>query len=441
MKKSKFLPAILSITTLASSVALPYNTFADSSDTAEVKITVAETLALTLSSDAINFDLSDENFHSNSMTVTGSTNSPNGYTISFNANNDYNDLKHSNASVTDKIESLTEDKTEANFPATAWGFSTDAETFKQVPLISTSIFETTAKGQNAHTFTAGAKATKTTTAGDYENELIFTIVANTSGNFSLSNIVYMQDMTPEICANTPTPSIDDGNNTPYFRLIDIRDNKQYWVAKLADGNCWMTQDLDLDIDNTKTYTPADTDISHDWTPITSTSPVGSVRDSSTMDCYKSYDQGEKYYDKDCSYYYLDQCMINETPSDENGGEHAHIGNEYALCSARAIDLINPWEYELGEDSICPAGWRLPEEDDDSNEYIGLALWYGGVDKGYEIQIDSVFKTPIYFLPGSYWSESDKTYTSLNSDGLMSSVYRTTNNYATTNPHLIRCVAR
>ena len=34
---------------------------------------------------------------------------------------------------------------------------------------------------------------------------------------------------------------------------DIRDEKEYYVTRLEGGNVWMTQNLDLDIDETKTY--------------------------------------------------------------------------------------------------------------------------------------------------------------------------------------------
>ena len=48
------------------------------------------------------------------------------------------------------------------------------------------------------------------------------------------------------------------------KLVDIRDNKLYYVSKLKDGHCWMTQNLDLEIDTTRTYTHNDTDLG--WDP-------------------------------------------------------------------------------------------------------------------------------------------------------------------------------
>lgn len=52
-------------------------------------------------------------------------------------------------------------------------------------------------------------------------------------------VTYMQDMTAEICEAAEIGTSE--------QLIDKRDNKKYWVGKLKDNNCWMTQNLALDI--------------------------------------------------------------------------------------------------------------------------------------------------------------------------------------------------
>lgn len=52
-------------------------------------------------------------------------------------------------------------------------------------------------------------------------------------------IEYMQEMTTTIC-DTAKPGTAD-------RLIDSRDGKVYWVEKMKDGKCWMTQNLAYDI--------------------------------------------------------------------------------------------------------------------------------------------------------------------------------------------------
>ena len=73
----------------------------------------------------------------------------------------------------------------------------------------------------------------------------------------------IQDMNSTVC-NRVTVVPDQ------LQVIDLRDAKVYWIAKLADGNCWMTQNLDLNLDANVTLTPADTDIRQNWKPQNST---------------------------------------------------------------------------------------------------------------------------------------------------------------------------
>ena len=115
----------------------------------------------------------------------------------------------------------------------------------------------------------------------------------------------MQGMTSQVCKNTnmwgnatsynaATEAIDYTNVKLYdfsgtneitvfdttgiadqigtFSLEDNRDNKTYLVRRFADGNCWMVQNLDLDLAyfaGTESLTPANTDISYG---LTSTDP-------------------------------------------------------------------------------------------------------------------------------------------------------------------------
>ena len=139
----------------------------------------------------------------------------------------------------------------------------------------------------------------------------------------------MQDMTPELCS-----SWDDGHTT---RMVDTRDGKIYWVAKLADGNCWMTQNLDLDLSTSKTLTSADTNISKNWTPSTSTTTTISGYNSDTG---KSYNPGDVYYE-------------NTSGTDQ----HYHVGNYYQWSAATAGYTGTSQSTQ----SICPKGWTLPSQ--------------------------------------------------------------------------------
>lgn len=56
----------------------------------------------------------------------------------------------------------------------------------------------------------------------------------------------MQEITKDKCSSSSIKAGTEG------RLKDSRDNKIYWVAKLKDGLCWMTQNLDYDGGGTQT---------------------------------------------------------------------------------------------------------------------------------------------------------------------------------------------
>ena len=142
----------------------------------------------------------------------------------------------------------------------------------------------------------------------------------------------MQDMTPELCA-----SWDEGYTT---RMVDTRDGKAYWVAKLAYGRCWMTQNLDLDLSTRRTLTPADTNISSSWTPRVSTTT--SLSGSSASDTGKSYDAGNQAYEGTYN-------------SSDPTTAHYLVGNYYQWSAATAGYTGTSQSTQ----SICPKGWTLP----------------------------------------------------------------------------------
>ena len=100
-------------------------------------------------------------------------------------------------------------------------------------------------------------------AGLYSNEVLISVVANPVEVMGLQDLYYMQDMTPEICAATTSLEVTK-------ELVDIRDNKTYKVAKLKDGNCWMQENLALNLSTNMTLTSADSDVTRNWTPTENT---------------------------------------------------------------------------------------------------------------------------------------------------------------------------
>ena len=231
----------------------------------------------------------------------------------------------------------------------------------------------------------------------------------------------MQDMTTEICNNTEV--IGEGSQT---QLIDLRDDKVYWVTKLADGHCWMTQNLDLDLSHNRPLTSEDTDLSagasseeyntnytYDptglitWTPQNTTGTWGNSYNTAY-----SLDPGDWYWDgnyetQTCDYLTTTCEDFSQTPYD-NIGTHGHVGNYYNWSAAIASDNSSNLNVDTldnvsnnPQNSICPKNWRLPtissgayDVENSTNEFLRLRMLYNdnnpSKDSGY-------IAAPIYLV--------------------------------------------
>ena len=193
--------------------------------------------------------------------------------------------------------------------------------------------------------------------------------------------------------------------------VDNRDEKQYYVARLADGNIWMTQNLDHDIVAGKTYTSANTDLQYSaidtsWTPASSTVTSGwnfSFIHPSSCDPGDRYWNGAMIPDYQSLQAIHSGITINDYTSN-NGDAHYHIGNYYSWPAAVAINDTSS-SYTSGLDvnqSICPAGWRLPTYSGNKS-YQNLISAQGDLISGVN---GNVQNSPTYFVYGGSWGSSD-----------------------------------
>ena len=176
-------------------------------------------------------------------------------------------------------------------------------------------------------------------AGTYTGQVKYTLVhpygaaapvACKPNGTTISTIACMQDVTSSNKSTILTSMTEDQQYT----LVDKRDGKTYTVSKLKDGNIWMTQNLDLDLDSSKTYTNEDTDLGWNgtsystasWTPERSTYTTGTTtwglynsttgnHDGQTHP--ESYDPGDLYWNGTLSDYsdwnaYFGSCTYNST---------------------------------------------------------------------------------------------------------------------------------
>jgi len=232
---------------------------------------------------------------------------------------------------------------------------------------------------------------------------------------TIFNITYMQDMTSTICDNTTTPSSGATETTtshsfstdlaPETTLTDSRDGKTYTIRKLADGNCWMAQNLDLDLDTNTALTPEDSDVSADWTPSESTFTGASSGWQGTDQNSHSYDPGNRVY---ISFYTSDDGDTSAT-EDSHSANTGHVGNFYNWYGATAGTGNESLEdqYDNASGSVCPKGWKLPTEYDSSSDAIGDDSYYKLLTTTYKIESSkdgtiAILNGPLSFVRAGYY---------------------------------------
>ena len=310
-----------------------------------------------------------------------------------------------------QIPSITTTTTAANFPTNAWGMSVDGTNYDGItPLGSNTPAITTLSSSVPSTITQNisfaTKVDATTPAGTYSNSILITVVPNyvpitltESYNLAGKTRVFgndghkyysMQDMNPAICNTT-----DKEHSS--IQVVDERDNKVYWITKLKDGNCWMTQNLDFEIstDGTELFA-ATSDVESDRT-------LTAVAWDTDNDSIYYMDGGDDYYvngvTKTASYSNL------PTNSEDR---HYAAGDYYSWKTATAgqgtTDIINVDTTE----SICPKGWRLPAGDSYvADKSLGkLTDIYGATNGANGTSDTSLLASPLFFTySGSVHSDS------------------------------------
>lgn len=313
----------------------------------------------------------------------------------------------------------------ANFGNNEWGYSYSIDNgtnwingdyssatagYGVLPLYTATGVKLAGNSDNAGSsvqFKIAAKAGSSQASGEYNNVINFTAVSNiipttmldafiASGAKMHNGYFKMQDMTPTICKSIDT----DGEKG--MQLIDVRDDKVYWVAKLKDGNCWMTQNLDFDIvDGGINLNSTNTDVSSNWEDAGKLADTHGENDTNwnrSLDEPESYDPGDVCWLGEGEYDVDDTC--------ENG--HYHLGNFYNWTAAVAMSDSSGYagDGDDADQSICPAGWRLPLGGSETGpkSFYDLVSQYGWDDSSYMMGGNyTMWGAPLYFPLGGYWN--------------------------------------
>ena len=393
-------------------------------DSVDVQFTFEPSLTVGLSSSALTIpSLSPGNAaHSNTISVNVATNNIYGYTLSAKVGgtgqtSETAALTNTNTDTTFASLDSSDSLILANLGSNTWGYTTagtinDASTTysglqygTDTTLNVTKNYTGTAfsdyPGTNNTSFTIAAKASTDQLAGEYTNVITFTAVVN---NVEPIEKTYLQDLTAATCPSTVTT------------VYDKRDGSEYRVQKLADGNCWMLDNLALDLTDSSvksTLSSANTN-ALDTT-------LGYLKNGGGSSPYTAYAvdtaTSTNYYDRPAiaksgtcnnaycvnggaagspwSYTDSTSAIINGVTSRVQG----KIGIYYNFCAASAGSYCYSSSSSSGDatEDICPAGWHLPTGDTAKGSFY--YLYNTGYSANYNNFVDAL-STP---LSGTFYS--------------------------------------
>lgn len=175
----------------------------------------------------------------------------------------------------------------------------------------------------------------------------------------------MQNMTKSICDDVPTPQTPQ--DSPFANLVDVRDNKEYKIAKLPDGRCWMAEDLKLTTTNTLTSNDTNIVPGHTFNLPTAQSSGTTQWAANGNNIYYNPAESESVY--------------------------------YSAYSATAGTYTNVAGAEdFYYESVCPKGWRLPSggpNERSYSEYYNLHLALGSSGEAWLQPPFSASKNGLY----------------------------------------------
>lgn len=197
---------------------------------------------------------------------------------------------------------------------------------------------------------------------------------------SKTNDYYViQDLDSATCSN-----VSIGQTTS---VMDLRDNEIYVIGKLADGNCWMLDNLRLD--PTSSTVASNLNSSNTNAPATAITNFlnGGNSDgvsgwSSEAVMNKTTDWNNTSPNNARKHPYINNTYKNATAHSYFGAGSGKIGTYYNYCAA----TVGTYCYPSGDGidiadtlvdapyDLCPANWRMPTGGPDG-EYNNLFIAY------------------------------------------------------------------
>lgn len=165
-------------------------------------------------------------------------------------------------------------------------------------------------------------------------------------------------VTPDYMQGFTCGSIEQGETVT---LIDRRDGQAYSVSRLADGLCWMSEDLRLGGDVDMAITPTYSDVTETFTLKAEPKDAnGNPADWCTDD------------NADC----VNQSLMRKTGGTGSNYAPTYLYNWYAATAGGGYDVTSG----MIESSICPKGWKPPHGGTGIGSFASITSTYDTVAK-------------------------------------------------------------
>lgn len=203
---------------------------------------------------------------------------------------------------------------------------------------------------------------------------------------TIDTITCMQD----ISSTNKSTILASMTESVAYVLYDSRDQQQYHIAKLADGNIWMLDNLALD--PTDSTTAANMSASN--TNASSEAIYNLLNGGGTATGWSTAAVESITNDWDATQhnYFLDPIINNQSKDTlvtsygpASAGGQAKAGIYYNFCAATASTFCYDYDSDpLGEfinvsQDLCPANWRMPSGwGSGTGEYYNLAQHYSDI---------------------------------------------------------------
>ena len=312
-------------------------------------VTIDPSINVALSASTLTLGLNpvSKAFATGDLDVTVSSNSGNGYKLTVTSAGNNTSLVNADDNTktiptlpivigTTSGSSITS-YTEDNFPVNTWGYKIGTSTAsKYLPFIS----GTTIAMNNAPTAEDTTRLTFASKIDYNQPSGLYTINLTFNGTANPTSPAYMQNLDPTLCVSDH-PTL----------VVDSRDNRSYYIQRLADDKCWMIQNLRLGQDLATTagaliLTDQDTNISANDTynprtefVLTNKIPEPGEMPKKVVDGNNVWDDTAFYCTSDYGCYYN---FYTATAGIKSEGEGA--------VTTSNTDTTT---------TICPRGWTMP----------------------------------------------------------------------------------